>query len=235
MEYRITGQDLGQVGLAPSDWLEASLQPAMNYTSLDEALSEKFRMAKTLLANLNPGIRDWSTVRTDQPVTVRSPGPVRRREPAARLEIDCTAYRLRVYDAGDRLIASFPCSVARSATQIPVGDFTLGVFAPNPNYTWDPANFPESARAQEIGRRLILPPGPNNPVGRYWLSLSRPGFGIHGTPHPETIGRAESHGCFRMTNWDIETLASLARPGLPVHVRSASIPAPSRPPGADAP
>jgi lipoprotein-anchoring transpeptidase ErfK/SrfK len=90
--------------------------------------------------------------------------------------------------------------------------------APHPNYTFDPANFPESARAQEIGRKLILPPGPRNPVGVYWVSLSLPGYGIHGTPHPETIGNMESHGCFRLCNWDAQALGESLILGTPVYL-----------------
>jgi lipoprotein-anchoring transpeptidase ErfK/SrfK len=78
--------------------------------------------------------------------------------------------------------------------------------------------FPESAECRELGRRLILPPGPNNPVGRVWIGLDRPGYGIHGTPDPEKVGRTESHGCFRLANWDALTLLKLAWVGLTVEV-----------------
>ena len=76
--------------------------------------------------------------------------------------------------------------------------------------------FNELSRAREIGRKLILPPGPNNPVGDYWIGLDRPGFGIHGTPHPEAVGQAASHGCFRLTNWDAESLLRMVAVGMPV-------------------
>ena len=76
----------------------------------------------------------------------------------------------------------------------------------NPNYTVDPELFPESAEPQAIGHKLILPPGPNNPVGVAWIGLDKPGYGMHGTPVPEQVGRTESHGCFRLANWDAEYL-----------------------------
>jgi lipoprotein-anchoring transpeptidase ErfK/SrfK len=116
------------------------------------------------------------------------------------------------------LAASFPVSVAVDLTRAPTGELRLVAFAANPNYTFDPAVFVYDARAQEIGRKLLLPPGPNCPVGVYWMSLSAPGFGIHGTPHPETIGRRESHGCFRLTNWDILALSRMVTAGTPVKV-----------------
>lgn len=214
----VAQEDIAQVGSAPADWLEASEFPSMAYTSLDEVLSERFHVSRPFLAHLNPGITNWAAIPAGQSVTIPTPRPAEWAPPAARLEVDCGAYRVRAFDANDHLIASFPCSIARDFQRVPTGELTLVTFAPNPNYTFDPVNFPESARAQEIGRKLILPPGPNNPVGVYWISLSQPGFGIHGTPKPETIGRPESHGCFRMTNWDITTLARMVTAGTSIRI-----------------
>jgi lipoprotein-anchoring transpeptidase ErfK/SrfK len=90
--------------------------------------------------------------------------------------------------------------------------------APNPNYTFDPAVFPESPEARALGRKLILPPGPNNPVGVAWIGLDKSGYGIHGTPKPEDVGRTESHGCFRLANWNAELLLKMVGVGTPVLV-----------------
>ena len=100
----------------------------------------------------------------------------------------------------------------------PVGELHITVIIPNPNYTFDPEVFPESAEAKELGRKLIIPPGPNNPVGLAWIGLDRTGYGIHGTPEHEKVGRTESHGCFRLANWDALALLQLASVGLPVIV-----------------
>ena len=59
------------------------------------------------------------------------------------------------------------------------------------------------------------PPGPNSPVGVVWIDLSKPHYGIHGTPVPSTIGKTTSHGCIRLTNWDATELAKLVTPGMP--------------------
>ena len=92
------------------------------------------------------------------------------------------------------------------------------VAIPNPDYTFDPALFPESTEARGLDRKLSIPPGPNNPVGVAWIGLDLPGYGIHGTPNPEHVGRTESHGCFRLANWDARTLLSLVWVGMPVTV-----------------
>jgi lipoprotein-anchoring transpeptidase ErfK/SrfK len=110
-------------------------------------------------------------------------------------------------------------SIARKVEKRPRGELRVTVVIPKPNYTFDPQMYPESAEAKEsLTRKLIVPPGPNNPVGLAWIGLDLPGYGIHGTPEPEKVGRTESHGCFRLANWDAVTLVGLVTVGLPVVV-----------------
>lgn len=215
----LTAEELALVGSAPADYLDAATLPAMACESLEEVLAEEFHVSPTFLKRLNPAITNWEALAAGIPFKIPNSRASGWSIPAARLEVDCDHYRVRAFDTNDGIIASFPCSIAKQLHKVPVGDLTIVSFAPNPNYTFDPANFPESPRAQEIGKKLIIPPGLNNPVGVYWLTLSAAGFGMHGTPHPETIGRRESHGCFRLTNWDITTLASMVEEGTPVTVK----------------
>ena len=214
--HAISQQDIDQVGRAPKDWLEASQVPRMACETLEDVLSEKYRVSPAYLRRLNPEVAAWDSNMVGRAVTVPNMGRPLKLGTAGRIEIDCSRFRLRAFDTNDHLIASFPCSVATDLARVPTGELKVVLFAPNPDYTFDPAIFPESPRAREIGRRLIIPKGPRNPVGEYWLGLSAPGFGIHGTNHPETIGRRESHGCFRLTNWDIATLARMVTAGTPV-------------------
>ena len=88
----------------------------------------------------------------------------------------------------------------------------MKTLADKPNYTYT------EARAGKNGRigRYIYPPGPNNPVGASWIGLTLPTYGIHGTPFPEQIGRAESHGCFRLANWNAIKLRSMCEVGTSV-------------------
>ena len=216
--YTLTQQDFDQLGEAPKDFLDASRVPRMAYPSIEDLLSEKFHVSPLYLHRLNSGIAAWDSSLVGHDVVVPNVGVTAARPLASRMEIDCRHFRVRAFDTNDELIASFPCSIALDPARVPTGELRVVTFAPNPNYTFDPANFPESARARAIGQKLIIPAGPRNPVGVYWLSLSAPGFGIHGTNHPETIGRRESHGCFRLTNWDVVALASLLSAGTPVKV-----------------
>lgn len=86
----------------------------------------------------------------------------------------------------------------------------------NPVFTYDPALI-KSARASDS--KTDIQPGPNNPVGNMWLGLSKPHWGIHGTPNPSRLGREETNGCIHLTNWDAQRLASVAKAGFVVDVR----------------
>lgn len=223
--YTVTDEDGTLLGGAPKDWQEASTLPRMGHDSMDQVIAERFHASPRLIRRMNPAVSNWDRSLSGVAVDVPNTREDTWHPAAARLEVDCRGLRLRAFDTDERLIASFPCSIAMDPSRVPVGELRVASFAPNPNYTFDPANFPESARAQEIGRKLILPPGPRNPVGVYWLGLSTPGFGVHGTPRPETIGRRESHGCFRLTNWDITTLSAMVRAGTPVRITGLQSPA----------
>ena len=89
----------------------------------------------------------------------------------------------------------------------------------NPSYTYDPALL-KSAKPGEV--RTEIRPGPNNPVGTMWLGLSKPHWGIHGTPTPARIGDEETDGCIHLTNWDAARLSALVRAGFEVDVQAVA-------------
>jgi lipoprotein-anchoring transpeptidase ErfK/SrfK len=125
---------------------------------------------------------------------------------------------MQAFDEQGRLLAHFPCSIAARVDKRVTGELRVTVLVPNPDYTFDPAIFADSPDARTLVTKLKIAPGPNNPVGTAWIGLDRPGYGIHGTPNPEQVGRTESHGCFRLANWNAERLLRLAWVGLPVVV-----------------
>jgi lipoprotein-anchoring transpeptidase ErfK/SrfK len=146
---------------------------------------------------------------------VEAPPP---RVKAFFIRVSLSSRVIEACDASSNLLAHFPCSIGRLAEKRPAGELHVTALAPDPNYTFDPEVFPESEEGRRLGRKLILPPGPNNPVGTAWIGLDRPGYGIHGTPSPELVGRTESHGCFRLANWNAERLLKLVAVGTPVRV-----------------
>ncbi len=112
---------------------------------------------------------------------------------------------LKAYQ-GDKLVALFTVSSGSSQFPLPIGEWDIVGEAYNPPYSYDPEVL---SGGKEDGETFKLPPGPNSPVGVVWIDLSKEHYGIHGTPDPETIGRAQSSGCVRLTNWDAARLAGM--------------------------
>jgi lipoprotein-anchoring transpeptidase ErfK/SrfK len=206
-------------GLQPigATWLEKSNQAALEHETVLERLAERFRAHPNLLRRLNPEA-DWFALAPGAKVIVPAFGAARAWPSAAHLHVRLAARVLQARDARGAILFHCPVSIARDVAKRPVGELRVTVVIPDPDYTFKPETFPESEEGRRLGRRLMIPPGPNNPVGVAWIGLDRPGYGLHGTPAPEQVGRTESHGCFRLANWDARTLLELAWVGLPVRI-----------------
>jgi lipoprotein-anchoring transpeptidase ErfK/SrfK len=216
-KYVVSAEDVSRLLPMATTWLGKSEQPRLDYESLLELVAEKSHAHPNLIRRLNSTV-DWTTLRAGAEITVLS---VEREAPttkAAFIQIRLSDRTLAAFDSANKLLAHFPCSIARHVDKRPVGELFVAVLAPNPDYTFNPEIFPESAEARELKTKLKLQPGPNNPVGTAWIGLSLPGYGIHGTPKPEEVGRTESHGCFRLANWNAEYLLRLVTIGTPVRV-----------------
>ena len=216
-EYTITTEDLARLLPVSKTWLGKSEQPRLDFENIVELLGEKAFSNPQLIRALNPNV-NWNDLTAGAPVTiplVQYPSVAGK---AALVKISLQDCVLEAFDDGSNLLVHFPCSIGRLAEKRPNGELHVSTIALDPNYTFDPAVFPESPEAQAVGRKLIIPPGPNNPVGVAWIGLDRPGYGIHGTPAPEQVGRTESHGCFRLANWNADYLAKLVWIGMPVVV-----------------
>jgi lipoprotein-anchoring transpeptidase ErfK/SrfK len=208
--------ELDALAPLPSTWLGKSQVPRLGYETLLECLAEKYHASEDALRQLNPDAA-WPDPPAGSALTVPKPTPAARPQ-AARVRIQLARKLVRVYDARGKLVAQFPCSIGQNAEKRPVGVLKVVNGAASPNYTFDPAVFPESEEAQALNKRLLIPSGPNNPVGDAWISLDRPGYGIHGTPNPEDIGKTGSHGCFRLANWNARKLLDMISIGIPVVV-----------------
>ena len=148
--------------------------------------------------------------------TLRSLGVGTDQPSAARLVVDESEGWLKAYDEDDKLVAMFTVTTGSQHDPLPIGNWGIKGKAYNPPYAYDPAllrNAPASNGKHQ------LPPGPNGPVGVVWIDLTKDHYGIHGTPSPETIGRAESNGCVRLTNWDAARLAQMVSGSTKVEFR----------------
>jgi lipoprotein-anchoring transpeptidase ErfK/SrfK len=211
--YVVTTNDLARLQPLGKTWLEKSQQSALDYETELELVAEKSHSHPLLVQKLNPNV-NWANILAG---TVLKIPNVNYPEPAGKaafVTIHLSEKFLEAFDEQTNLLAHFPCSIAARFDKRPVGELYVVVVAPNPNYTFDPELFPESGETQ----KMVLPPGPNNPVGVAWIGLDKTGYGMHGTPAPEQVGRTESHGCFRLANWDADYLLKLAWIGMPVDV-----------------
>jgi lipoprotein-anchoring transpeptidase ErfK/SrfK len=215
--YTLTSNEITGLRRLGRTWLEKSEQASLAYESVRELLGELGRCSPDLIERLNPGV-DWSRVKDGTTLQVPHFPEGKPVEKAAFARLRLAAKTLQVFGEATNIVAHFPVSVARFADKRPAGQLQVAVIIPDPNYTFDPQNFPGSVEGRRLARKLVIRPGPNNPVGKVWIGLDREGYGIHGTPSPETVGRAESAGCFRLTNWDAEDFVRFAWIGMPVLV-----------------
>ena len=225
--YTIAARDQGFVGPCPTEPADQAKVQSLPYRTMLEFLGERFHCTPKLLQARNPGLTSENPlpgttllVPNVEPFCLES---LDRRagiaanasHPALRhriIQVHRAERMLDVWD-GALLVASFPVTPGGGTVETPVGTWRVVSLAVAPTFRWDRS-------VLETGRRsdtfFLLPPGPNNPVGVLWCALNRPGIGIHGTETPHTIGRAASHGCVRMANWDIVRLAGLITPGVRV-------------------
>ena len=213
----VTTNDLARLQPLGKTWLAKSQQSVLDYETELELIAEKSHARPEFIQQLNPNV-NWTNLAAGMVVKipdVNYPAPTNK---AAFAVIHLGDKFLEAFDVETNLTAHFPCSIAARFDKRPAGELHVITIAPNPNYTFDPELFPESPEARQLNQKLVLPPGPNNPVGVAWIGLDKPGYGIHGTPAPEQVGRTESHGCFRLANWDAEYLSHLVWVGMPVFV-----------------
>lgn len=211
VDYTITAADAAgpYVASIPDDYAAKSQLPAMSFTSTTEALAERFHMDENYLKELNPGI-DFTVPGTI--IKVVNPGETKKGQ-VARIVAHKGIKQVFAYGQDGNLIAAYPATIGSSDTPSPSGTHTVERVALNPGYTYNPKiNFQQGQNTQI----LQIPPGPNGPVGTVWIALSKPTYGIHGTPEPSKIGKTNSHGCIRLTNWDATELAKMVRPGVVV-------------------
>ncbi len=208
VSYQITAADAAgpYVASIPEDYGQKAALPSMAYTSVTEALAERFHMDEGYLKALNPGV-DFTL--PGSTIKVVNPGEPKKGQ-VTRIVANKRIKLLQAFDAAGNLVAAYPASIGSTDTPSPSGTHAVQRIALDPNYTYNPKiNFKQGAN----DKILTIPPGPNGPVGSVWIALDKPTYGIHGTPEPSKIGKTQSHGCVRLTNWDARELAKMVSPG----------------------
>jgi lipoprotein-anchoring transpeptidase ErfK/SrfK len=208
--YTIAAEDVaGPFDAIPADMMEKSKLKELRFTSAAEALGEKFHSSPALLTRLNP---DKDLARAGEQIVVPNiDRPASNGIKAAKIVVDKSELTVSVVDDAGKTLAQFPASTGSEHDPLPIGAWKIKGVAKNPAFHYNPKLFwdadPDHSKAK-------LAAGPNNPVGIVWIDLSKDHYGIHGTPEPSKVGKTESHGCIRLTNWDAAALAQWISPGM---------------------
>ena len=207
--YTLSDADVaGPFTEIPADMIEKSRLDALGYASAAEALGERFHASPRLLQRLNPG-QDLALAGTTLLVPAVSAAALPK---AARVVVDQSDGTVMLEDAAGSVYAQFPASMGSSHDPLPVGDWTINGVATNPVFNYNPALFWDGNPSHG---KATIPAGPNNPVGVVLVDLSKEHYGIHGTPEPANIGKTQSHGCIRLTNWSATALGGAVAPSTP--------------------
>ena len=212
VEYTISENDVKGPFLEklPAKMEEMKGLKALSYTSPREALAEKFHMSEGLLEALNSGKK---FDRAGEVILVANVLNKQAKLTVGRIEVDKSRQTVRAFDPSGALVAFFPATVGSEEKPTPNGSFKVVSTDANPNYRYNPDYKFKGVKSKQA---FTIRPGPNNPAGSYWIGLSAEGYGIHGTPNPSKVSKTESHGCVRLTNWDVGLLGSNVKKGTPV-------------------
>ncbi|MDN4055937.1 L,D-transpeptidase [Massilia sp. YIM B02763] len=211
LNYTLADSDVaGPFQPIPNDMMDKAKLSTLGYATPVEGLGEKFHASPALLEKLNPGkpLGQLGTQILVPNVVGTAPLP-----PAARVVVSRDARVLWLQDAAGTTLAQYPVSTGSEHDPLPIGLWKIEGVHRNPTYHYNPKLFWD---AQPGDKKATVAAGPNNPVGVVWIDLSKPHYGIHGTPVPSMIGKTESHGCIRLTNWSAAEVAGLVQAGTEV-------------------
>ncbi len=221
--YRISDADLALVtGPIPADWNERAQLEKSGYADVQELLGERGWCSAEFVASLNPGVNlaaltaGEEVVLPDVPDAHTGKGKAAGLPRLSRLEVNLTEKFICGFDESGAQVMLMHCSIAKAQEKRPIGELKVKVVAMDPEYTFDPKDWPE---IDNVTSKLKIAPGPRNPVGAAWVGLDKPGYGMHGTVRPQDIGKTGSHGCFRLANWDAARLARAVKIGIVAEVK----------------
>ena len=214
MSYTLTAEDVaGPFAKTPAAPMAMAKLDALPYASVEEKLAEQFHASPALIAKLNPDVDFGAAGAT---LTVPNVAAAMRLPKPARVVVDKSDAVLLLEDAAGKVYAQFPVTTGSAEFPLPIGEWKVTDVARDPVWHYDPKLI---AGSRKTDQKSEIPPGPNNPVGVVWVGISKEHYGIHGTPSPAKIGKTESNGCIRMTNWSATALAKVATRDMVVSLR----------------
>lgn len=209
--YVLTNEDVaGPFQPVPENMMDKAKLTKLGYATPVEGLGEKFHASPELITRLNPG---KNLAKAGEQIVVPSVHGGPALPAASKVVVSDSRKVLMLFDASERLIAQYPASTGSEHDPLPIGNWKIDGVHPNPTYHYNPKLFWD---AEPGDKKATIAAGPNNPVGVAWIDLSKPHYGIHGTPVPKLIGKTESHGCIRLTNWSAAEVAAVVAAGTQV-------------------
>jgi lipoprotein-anchoring transpeptidase ErfK/SrfK len=211
VSYTLLDADVaGPFEAIPEEMADKAKLTALGYASALEGLAEKFHSSPALLQRLNPG-KDMS--KAGDTIVVPNVTGAEPLPKAGKILVDRSDRTVALLDAAGKVFAQYPSSTGTDKDPLPIGNWKVNGISKNPKFHYNPKLFWD---AEPGDKKATIPPGPNNPVGVAWIDLSKDHYGIHGTPVPAAIGKTQSHGCIRLTNWDVMAVTESVGPGTPV-------------------
>ena len=201
----------GPFEATPEDMMEKAKLPALSYSSPLEGIAEKYHSSPALLRKLNPRA---SFEKAGEEIVVPNV-LVQAPDQAASIVVFASRHSVAALDAAGKILARYPATSGSEHDPLPIGKWKITGVARNPPFHYNPDLFWDAKGTDSKAR---IAPGPNNPVGVAWIDLSKEHYGIHGSPEPSQIGKTQSHGCIRLTNWDVTELAAIVGPGTPANL-----------------
>ena len=195
----------------PDDLVAQATLPSLSFREPVEALAERLQSSPALLRRLNPEGRFAAgdeivvpNIALTEPTAVEGPLTVR---------VTRASSALRLETADGRVVFYAPVTTGSEHDPLPIGQWHVTAVLWQPEFHYNPELFWDADPAHS---KATLPPGPNSPVGVVWIDLDKEHYGLHGTPEPSRVGKAASHGCVRLTNWDAVRVATIVHPGTAV-------------------
>jgi len=213
--YTITAEDEStpKTPNIPEDMMEKAKLKRLEYSTMVEMLGERFHASPALMKKLNPSARFAAGESITVPNVTVASAAEGKAVPNIVVKVSKRSSTLTVTDAGGAVLMFAPVTSGSEHDPLPIGSWTVTAVVRNPTFNYNPELFWD---AEPSHAKAKVPAGPNGPVGVAWIDISKPHYGIHGTPEPGTVGHTSSHGCVRLTNWDVLKLAAMVGKGTKV-------------------